>query len=204
MLTLVAAMPRNGAPADGANGTARNGSAQKVLLIVTPAEMAWADSEIEERLMERLTRHGSIQVSIANAPAPGLPAFPLSCYRTDSLVAWGKAAGADFVVVVRVESARLERRKDIHVPLLFHRYMTVGAIEGELRVVDVSRARLEIAEPFKIEEKGPRAFQATMDDDIHDPDLHLTAAAKVRFFQKLEEELAGMLVKRIGSVIRMR
>lgn len=203
-LVLVAAAPRNGAPGNGANGTARNGSAAKVMLFVAPAEMAWADSEIEYRLMQRLTRYGSIQVSGVRELAPGLPAFPPSYYHTDSLVAWGKAVGADFVVLVHVESASLERRKDLHVPLLFHRYITVGAIEGELRVLDVLRGRLEIAEPFRIEEKGPRAFQATMDDDMYDPDLHLTAPAKTRFFRQLEEDLAGQLVRRIGSVIRMR
>ena len=159
---------------------------------------------LENRLIERLTRHGSIEVAGVHALIPGLSTLPLSFYRTDSLVAWGQAAGAEYVVLVHVGSARLERRKDIHVPLLFHRYATVGVIEGELRVIEVSRGRLAMAEPFKIEEKGPRAFQATMDDNIHDPDLHLTAPAKGRFFHELEEALAGMLVKRIGSVIRMR
>ena len=162
------------------------------------------------RLGDRGAPHGATHAPRINsgqhrqrsgAGIAGLSALVLSHRLAGRL---GKGGGRRFRGGGSGGERAAERRKDIHVPLLFHRYMTVGAIEGELRVVDVSRARLEIAEPFKIEEKGPRAFQATMDDDIHDPDLHLTAAAKVRFFQKLEEELAGMLVKRIGSVIRMR
>ena len=57
-----------------------------------------------------------------------------------------------------------------------------------------------MAEPFRIERKGPRIFQATMDDDKNDPDLHLTAPDKVRFFAELEDNLCELLSDRVLAV----
>lgn len=175
-----------------------------VRLFVEPAEAAWNDPEIESHLLRRMSRYTSVTVSPACPGVAGEPGFPTEYHRASSLIDWGKAVDADYVVLVRIDSERLDKRKDVHVPLLFHRYVTIGVIEGELRVFDIGRGRLEIAEPFRVEKKGPRAFQATMDDDKYDPDLNLTAPDKLAFFRVLEEELAGSLVKRIGSVIRMR
>jgi hypothetical protein len=88
--------------------------------------------------------------------------------------------------------------------LVFHKYETVGVIEGELRLIDVRRGKFIIAEPFQVEQKGPRIFQATMDDDVNDPDIHLTAPDKIGFFDRLEEKLALRVVERVGKVIHLR
>jgi hypothetical protein len=55
-----------------------------------------------------------------------------------------------------------------------------------------------------VERKGARIFQATMDDDINDPDLHLTAPKKLILFEKLEESLCRKLADRIVSLAGRR
>ena len=92
----------------------------------------------------------------------------------------------------------------LSLPLVFHKYETVGVIGGELRLIDIRRCKFLIAEPFKVEQKGPRIFQATMDDDVNDPDIHLTAPDKISFFDRLEERLASRVAKQVGKVIRLR
>jgi hypothetical protein len=130
----------------------------------------------------------------------GQPAFPVDYHDLDSLMEWGREAGARYLMVVEVFAERLEKRKSFHLPLVFHKYETVGIIEGEFRLVDLSRGKLLTAEPFKVERKGSRIFQATMDDDINDPDLNMTAPRKVVFFQQLEESLCKHLAERVRTL----
>jgi hypothetical protein len=82
----------------------------------------------------------------------------------------------------------------LSLPLVFHKYETVGDIGGELRFIDVRRGKFLIAEPFKVEQKGPRIIQATMDDNVNNPDIHLMAPDKISFFDRLEERLALRVV----------
>jgi hypothetical protein len=91
----------------------------------------------------------------------------------------------------------LEKRKSFHIPLLFHKFETWGVIEGELRLIDVARSKQVRAVPFMVEQVGPRAWQATMDDDINDPDLRMTAPDKVQFFSRLEDKLVTNLLEQI-------
>ena len=175
-----------------------------VALVVAPPDLPWADCEIEARLVQRLTRHDDLRILTVRAETPPHPAFPPDHGDAAALAAWGHEAGAAYVVIVRVESERLEHRKSMQIPLVAHRYVALGVIEGELRVIDVARGRLALAEPFHVQKKGPQVFQGSVDNDIHDPDLHISAPDKSVFFRRLEEELAGRLVRRIGTVIRMR
>jgi hypothetical protein len=100
-------------------------------------------------------------------------------------------------MIVVVHSERLEKRKSFNIPLLFHKYETWGVIEGELRLVDVAKGKQVRAVPFKIEQVGPRALQGTMDDDVNDPDLRLTAPEKLEFFSRLEDKLIAHLLEQV-------
>lgn len=135
---------------------------------------------------------------------PDGPPFPADRYHLDSLVNWGLEAGVDHLLIVDVDNEQLRREKSFHLPLVFHKYETVGVIEGQLRLIDVARSRLLVSEPFRVKEKGARIFQATMDDDINDPDLHLTASAKLRLFHSLEERLAAKITERVEEIINLR
>ncbi len=175
-----------------------------VIVHVEVPPLAWSGSKLETMLLRELTRKGNEHIVSSQSLPLEEAAFPTDYLSLDSVVDWGTEMGGKYVIVVKVDDERLERRKSFHFPLLFHRYRTIGVIEGELRVVDISRRKLLLAEPFHIEEKGAQIFQATMDDNVHDPDIHLTAPAKIRFFEHLEEKLAKKLSRRIKKVIRIR
>lgn len=168
-----------------------------ILLNVVTPPLAWGDSKLDQKLMLVLSRKPDMRiVSVSNNKAVS-PEFPRDYYDTDSLLNWGREVGGRYLMFVEISSERLEKRKSFHLPLVFHKYETVGVIEGELRFIDLMRGKLLAAEPFKIEQKGTRIFQATMDDNINDPDLHLTAPDKIHFFDKLEDKLSQYLAKRV-------
>jgi len=180
--------------------TYASSTGRKLLLNVISPPLAYSDSRIDDKLVRMITGKSNIRVSVVDETDADQPAFPQSYHDLDSLMDWGREAGARFLMIVEVTAERLEKRKSFHVPLVFHKYETVGIIEGEFRFLDLSRGKLLTAEPFKIERKGPRIFQATMDDDINDPDLHLTASGKIVFFDRLEETLCRHLAGRVGAL----
>ena len=53
-----------------------------------------------------------------------------------------------------------------------------------------------------MELRGPRVFQSSMEDDKHDPDLHLTAVEKVKFLGQLEQKVADQLVSQAKTLMR--
>ncbi|UCG61698.1 MAG: hypothetical protein JSV52_15535 [Candidatus Zixiibacteriota bacterium] len=177
---------------------------RKLMLNVISPPLAHSDSNVDHKLVRYLTGESDLRVTIVTDSTDGQPAFPDNYHDIDSLMEWGREVGARFVMVVEVTAERLEKRKSFHVPLVFHKYETVGVIEGEFRLVDLSRDKLLTAEPFKLESKAARIFQATMDDDINDPDLHLTAPNKVIFFDGLEDDLCQHLARRVRQLAGRR
>lgn len=180
------------------------GAERTIVVHVDVHPLAWSGSALEAKLKRHLSRSGSLSVVTAPNVSADWPEFPHDRYNVDSLVNWGTEVGGRYLLSVEIDSERLEKRKSFHLPLVFHKYETVGVIEGELRLIDVTRSKLLIAEPFKVEQKGPRVFQATMDDDINDPDILLTAPGKVRFFDRLEQKLSLHVTSWVGKMIRLR
>jgi hypothetical protein len=175
-----------------------------VIIRVDAAPLAWCESKLEIKLQKYLTRVPNIRALSHGHEAGPIPAFPEDRFNLDSLVNWGQETGQDYLLLVLVGSERLERRKTFNVPLVFHRYETVGVIEGELRFVDLRKGKLLLAEPFEVKQKGKRIFQAAMDDDVNDPSIHLTASQKTRFFDRLEEKLAKRLTEKRTRYTRSR
>lgn len=177
---------------------------REIIVSVDAVPLAWGDSRVAAKLQRYLSRDGNLSVSLAGEDDSGRPAFPADRYNIDSLMNWGREVGGRYLMLVDVTAERLERRKSFHVPLVFHKYQTVGIIEGEFRLLDLTRGRVLTAEPFQMERKGPRIFQGTMDDDINDPDLHLTASRKVVFFDELETGLCRRLAEKVGHLVGRR
>lgn len=177
---------------------------KKVLLKVIVPELAWSDSHLEEKLHQRLTQNDNIRIRLIDNSDSEVVAFPTDYFNNDSLLNYGKELGGRYVMIVHIESQRLEKRKTFHIPLVFHKYQTFGIIEGELRIFDVDRNKLIRAEPFRVEKKGPRIFQATMDDEIGDPDIHITAPDKIVFFDKLEDETVRELFNKSRAIFGIR
>ncbi|MCK4605994.1 MAG: hypothetical protein KAU35_01735 [candidate division Zixibacteria bacterium] len=179
-------------------------ASQGVILKVQHSPVAWSASKIGEKLRIQLTRNQSLRVLEPRDNGGDFPAFPHDPYNLDSLVNWGLEIGGRYLVLVDIHDERLEKRKSWHLPLLFHKYETIAVVEGELRHVDLSRGKLMLSTPFKVEQKGARVFQATTYDDVNDPDLHLPAPAKIRLFDHLEDKLCLHLVELISLRSRGR
>lgn len=179
-----------------------NSATVPIAMYVNAAPSAWHSSSIEEKIALLLTRNASIRLSRLVQDT--------SIYKTeltysvgmDSLVRRAGTSGARYAVAIRVTSPEIVRRKTLSVPLIFHMYQAMGIVEGELRIIDLTRNRQVAAEPFSVSMKGPRAMQATMDDDINDPDLHVTAPEKLRFLNDLEQKAAEHISNRVRKFTR--
>ena len=184
-------------------GALLQASPRSLLLKVNTAPVAWSDCHIYEKLERELTRSEGLRVYKADGLSETQPSFPENRYDLDSLMNWGLEVGGRYLMVVNVYSERLEKRKSFNIPLIFHKYETVGVIEGDIRFIDLERGKLMLAEPFTVELNGPRIFQGSMDDNINDADIHLTSPKKLAFMDELEsrlaEELVGMVNEHIGS-----
>ena len=179
-------------------------SDRTVILQVDVPALAWSGSTLEAKLLRHLSRNDNLNVVTSSTGTVDWPEFPQDRYNVDSLKNWGIEVGGHYLLTVVVHNEWLETRKSFHLPLVFHKYEIVGVIEGELRLVDIARGKQLGVEPFTVRQNGPRIFQATMDDDMNDPDLHLTAFDKVRFFDRLEEKATRYVVRWVGKLIRLR
>ena len=177
-----------------------NGSA---LIKVIRSDMGWTDSRLTDKLLVEPSRNGNGGV-VSAEDLTELPEFPASQYETDSLINWAMEAGKKYLVIVFVEFEGLKRKKTFNLPLIFHKYQNIGVILGELRVIDIMRKRKIVSEPFKIEKEGKRVFQASVDDDKNDADLHISAPEKILFFRELEQELAVTLADKIREATSLR
>ncbi len=175
-----------------------------ILLNVQSLPMPWGDPQVYEKLESQLSREAQFEVLRAGGGDNAFAEFPGHRSNLDSLVNWGQEAGGRFLMVVTVTGERLERKKSFSLPLIFHKWETVGIIEGEIRLIDLARGKQLMAEKFHVEHKGPRAFQAACDGDRGDPDIHLTAVQKLTFFGELEEKLANHLTRLTTRVLRNR
>ena len=186
-----------------AGGRPDNGRQDLFLAVLTPSP-AWSDANLESKIISRLTRKGDLRVIQNQTVSESAPRATAVDPNLDSLISSARAAGCRFLLLVNVYSERLESRKSFHLPLVFHKYQSYGVVEGEIRLVDLGRDRLLITDSLAVRQPGPRAFQATMDDDINDPDLHLTAVDKLIFFDKLEDKVAAQVAALVFGRIQGR
>ena len=172
-----------------------------VLVRVEADPNPWVESHLESKLIEQLTRSRHLRAA-SGRDLDHYPPLPAALHDVDSLINWGIEAGGRYVLLVRIDDQRLERRKTFAIPLLFHKWKTIGVVEGELRLVDIERGILLTAEPFVIEREAKRQFQLAIDDDQTDPSLRVSAVEKLRFFDQLEEDASRYLMERISQYIR--
>jgi len=182
-------------------GFAQN-SARVVMVHVDDKPITMGESQIEQTLIRVLSRNVNLRVfSTENEMLPPLPA---DFNNPDTLADWCAESGCRYFLIIKIYDEKIIRKKGFHFPLLFHKYQTQGIIEAEVRLFDVSRNRFVIAESMEVKEKGPRIFQATMDDDINDPDLHLTAPQKIKFISNLENKFCSKVYEKLEKVIPTR
>jgi hypothetical protein len=186
-----------------ATGVFANNSRKVILQVIAP-ESAWSRSKVAEKLIIHLSRDARYNVIEPDFSAETQPPFPEQRYNLDSLMNWGTELGGRYLMLIDVHSQRLETRKTFQIPLFFHKYQTMAVMEGEFRCLDLSRGRMLVAEPFRLEEKGPRCMQADPDENAYDSDLQLPADQKILLLDKLEEKLADHLSRRLSAVTNGR
>ncbi|MDD3731724.1 MAG: hypothetical protein PHU88_05040, partial [candidate division Zixibacteria bacterium] len=117
-----------------------------VLLDISTAPLPWNDSRLYQKFEKMLTRDENIRVQRTdNLPPSQLP-FPHDRNNLDSLINWGLEMGGRYLLVVTGHSERLERHKSFNLPLIFHKYETVGIIDGDCRLLDLQRQKTLVAE----------------------------------------------------------
>jgi len=177
---------------------------RELLLNVQSAPLAWGDTRLEEKVVRELGRNPDLRVRTAGLENGSGPHFPANRTDVDSLLNWGLEMGGRYLLTVTVDEYALERRKGFSLPLVFHKWETVGVIRGEYRMLDLHKGRMTAAEPFEVEMSGSRQFQFSTDDNRADPSLHITAPEKRKFFGKLEEKLVKHLVEKVNRLTRGR
>jgi hypothetical protein len=178
-------------------------TAQQSLLLIAieQSDPAWSDSRLIDKLTEQLTRDARVRVAAIPSANPSNRESRATSLDLDRLVADGRAKQGQYLLYIRVTSERYERRKTFSVPLVFHKWEVIGVIEGEWRLVDPLHGKLIKAEPFHLELNGKRVIQATMDDNVDDPDINMNATDKMIFFGQLEDMLARHLFDSIAGQI---
>lgn len=191
-----------------AAGAGTQAASRKLLLDVQTVPLAWGDSRLAEKMVTALSRNPDLQIITPEPRNPAVldqqPPFPENRTDLEGLLEWGTEVGGRYLLVVTVDREYLERRKSFNLPLIFHKYETVGIITGEYRLVDLQKRRLQAAEPFKVELNGARQYQAEMDDNSSDSKLHIPASAKSRLFSALENRLTEELVEQVTLLTRGR
>jgi len=183
-------------------------ASRELLVDVRTAPLAWGDSRLPEKIETALSRNPDLQITVSDPgdrlTANPQPRFPDNRTDIEGLLDWGAEMGGRYLLVVTVDKEYLERRKSFNLPLIFHKYETVGIIVGEYRFLDIQKRRLLTAEPFETELCGSRQYQAEMDDNSSDPSLHIPATAKSRLFDALEDKLTEQLVEKVALMTRGR
>jgi len=178
------------------------GTPRPLVLQVDQVPLAWGDGSLAEKLTVSLSRDPELRIIVPQTQAGLFRAFPADRTNFDSLLSWGAEIGGRFLLTIDVRREGLECRKTFSVPLLFHRWETLAVISGEIRLMDLQKRRVILAEPFEEKVTAARQFQSSAEDNAHDPTLHVSASDKQELFDSLESRLAERLIKRIGRLTR--
>jgi hypothetical protein len=182
-------------------GPSASAQGTKLLVAIEQQPTAFTDSRLFDYLSTELTRDARIQVEPIPACNPAQASSRAQAFDLERLVTDGRQRLGQYLLYIRVSSERYDRRKTFSVPLVFHKWEVIGVIEGEWRLIDVARGKLVRAEPFHIELNGKRVIQATMDDNVDDPDINMSAPDKIQFFGQLERTLSDQIIARTSGQI---
>jgi len=175
-----------------------------VIVRVETPPLPWMESKVADKIQAQMSQQTDFNVFLTHQLNDKLPAYPAARYNIDSLINWGLETGHRYLMAVYIFDERLEKRKTFSIPLVIHMYETIGVIEGEFLFIDITGGRQLAAESFKVRESAKRIFQASIDDDIYDPSLHLASPEKIKFFDALEKKLVKHLVSKVKKYNRAR
>ncbi|MDF1545010.1 MAG: hypothetical protein P1R58_07905 [bacterium] len=175
------------------------GSQRAMVVHVNSVPSVVGESGLRERMIIELGRGNAYQI-VQIDEENSSPAFPENANDLEALRNWGAEVGGRYLMMVDVYRQAIEQKKTFNIPLILHKYQAVGIIEGEVRLLDISRGKMLLSEPFRVETKGPRIIQAYFDDNRHDADISIPATHKSAFFREMETDAAKQIRKLLRTV----
>lgn len=161
------------------------------------------ESQLMTSIETEFSRTGNFTV-LADRDHPDQQPFPSDLYDTDSLINWGAEFGGRYLMFVDLHREEIVRKKGFCIPLVVHKYQTIGIMQGEVRLLDIQRGRILLAKSFKVETNGPKILQGYVDDNRYDADISIPASQKSAFFREMENNTARYLRKQLKKVTNGR
>lgn len=160
------------------------------------------DLAIIDRLVEKLSMQSNLKV-IIHAEDSTLPAPPNKRFNLEKLLEWGHECGSRYLVYLRLDNREIVTRKRKSIPYILNRYIVEGQVDGMFSFIDLNRGKIISTWNLKTRISGPRQWQLA-EDYPDDPDLHMSAPQKIRFYRKLEDKAAAEIVTEIKPHLRGR
>ena len=180
------------------------GADRRIILNVQTEPTPWGESRLANSLVRQLGRSADLRIVTPDMISDFAPPFPLARHDPDSLIDWGREIGGQYLLIVDVRNESLTTKKTFSIPLIMHKWKTVGVIEADARLLDLQRGRVLMNDSFVEELTGRRALQGDPDNNGADPDLHISAPEKRTLMDRLEDRLAGRLVRKEKKLVRSR
>lgn len=179
-------------------------AAPRILVVhVSSQPTIVGESELMTAIETEFSRTGNFTVLSAGDHPDHVP-FPGDRYDIDSLMNWGAEFGGRYLMYVDLQREELIRKKGFNIPLIIHKYETVGIMQGEVRLFDLQRGRILLAKSFEVETKGPKILQGYVDDNRYDADISIPAPQKSAFFHEMEANTACYLREQIKKMTNGR
>jgi len=160
------------------------------------------DLSLIEQINQLLAVRSDIRVLIPGRDS-SVSFPPNDCLDVGRLSAWGKQAGCQYIVYLRIDSRDIATKKQLSIPFFLSRYKVEGRLEGSYSLIDVNRGKLFGPWELHARMNGPRQWQVG-ENYPDDPELLMAAPARIRFIHKLEEKAAGKIAVEVKSHMRGR
>jgi len=180
------------------------GADRRIILDVQAESTPWGESRLADNLVRHLGRSADLRIVTPEMISDLAPPFPPARHDPDSLIDWGREIGGQYLLIVDVRNECLTTKKTFSLPLIMHKWETVGVIEADARLLGLQRGRVLMNDSFVEELTGRRALQGDPDNNGADPDLHISAPEKRILMNRLEDRLAGRLTRKVKELVRSR
>ncbi|HSH00451.1 MAG TPA: hypothetical protein VLB27_10395 [candidate division Zixibacteria bacterium] len=178
------------------------GEAIMALHVAEPV-VSWGDSELTERLLDRLSGANGLEVRLVSADTWRAAESGEGFFSVGFVSEYGLETGARYVVEIANVRTDLEVRKGLSIPLVLSRYSAEGVISGTLRIVDSERGRLIHQEDFEITKRSRSDWQV-FENNPHHGKLQTPASEKPALLEALEWRAADRLANTILQKLKLR
>lgn len=160
------------------------------------------DLSLMEQVNQLLAKRSDVKVIVPTEDS-SISSPPNDRLDVSRLSAWGKQIGCQYIVYLRVDGRNVATRKQLSIPFFLSRYKVEGCLEGGYSLIDVNRGKLLGSWEMHARMNGPRQWQVG-ENYPDDPELLMTAPARIRFLRELEAKAADKIAIEVKSHMRGR